>query len=324
VWDVTRDFRWYASTDPSTMTILLWTKGNKHADRFKKVSLEALNKTHFNSSHPVKILFHGFSDKASTRWTRAVSNAYMRSGDYNVFSVDWESLAQSPWYTTAAKNAVFPAHLATDLIALLTSQEVGVAWKDIHLIGASLGAHAAAVAGYLTEGKCGRLTGLDPSGPLHHSVHPWLRVDPTDAQYVEVIHSAGKWVGDEDVSGHADFFPNLGRAPQPGCAGRESLDLTCSHFVSWHMFAKSIDAGLDGDDRFLSLRCRSEKDFTSGKCCERALEKDQLEAGDLSLVGEFVDIAKASGLYYLWTDGKEAKPLEEALGCPLLLEEEKL
>ena len=52
-----------------------------------------------------------------------------------------------------------------------------------------------------------------------------------DAQFVDVIHSAGKWVGNDDLMGHVDFFPNLGRAPQPGCEDEESLDLSCSHFM---------------------------------------------------------------------------------------------
>jgi len=140
----------------------------------------------------VKILFHGFADKASTRWTKTVIHAYLRRGAYNVISVDWELLAQSPWYTTAAKNARFPAEYAAELVRLLTSDAVGVKWENVHLIGASLGAHAAALAGDALDGRAGRLTGLDPSGPLHHTVHPSLRVDPTDAIYVDVIHSAGK------------------------------------------------------------------------------------------------------------------------------------
>ncbi len=30
---------------------------------------------------------------------------YLDMGDYNIISVDWGPLAESPWYTTAAKNA---------------------------------------------------------------------------------------------------------------------------------------------------------------------------------------------------------------------------
>ena len=58
------------------------------------------------------------------------------------------------------------------------------------------------------------------------------RLDKSDALFVDVIHSAGKWVGNDDVAGHADFFPNLGVAPQPGCQGQESIDLSCSHWMA--------------------------------------------------------------------------------------------
>ncbi len=108
---------------------------------------------------------------------------------------------------------------------------LGVNYSSIHVLGASLGGQAAGHLGYHTGGRLGRITGLDPSGPLHHTVPVRLRLDPTDAQFVDVIHSAGKWVGNDDIMGHSDFFPNLGRAPQPGCQKKESLDLTCSHFM---------------------------------------------------------------------------------------------
>jgi len=35
--------------------------------------------------------------------------------------------------------------------------------------------------------------------------------------FVDVIHTAGGFVGYSDSIGHADFFPNGGKSPQPGC-----------------------------------------------------------------------------------------------------------
>ena len=40
--------------------------------------------------------------------------------------------------------------------------------------------------------------GLDPSGPLFHG-GPDDRLDPSDGQFVDVIHSAGRWVGNDDI-----------------------------------------------------------------------------------------------------------------------------
>jgi hypothetical protein len=84
-------------------------------------------------------------------------------------------------------------------------------------------------ASFLLQGKIGRITGLDPSGPLFHSVPPSDRLDRSAAKFVDIIHTAGKWVGNSEKNGHVDFYPNLGLAPQPGCEGHESLDLSCSH-----------------------------------------------------------------------------------------------
>ena len=178
---------------------------------------------------PIKLLVHGFSDKSSTLWTRKVRDAYLKKGDYNIFSVDWELLAQAPWYTTAVKNARHVGEYSANFIHMLIS--TGVTWSSIHVIGASLGGQAAGHIGYHTGGKLWRITGLDPSGPLFHAAPPEFRLDPSDAEFVDVIHSAGKWVGNDDEIGHVDFFPNLGKAPQPGCEDEESLDLTCSHFM---------------------------------------------------------------------------------------------
>ena len=105
----------------------------------------------------------------------------------------------------------------------------------------------AGYVGFYLDGRLARITGLDPSGPLFHSVPRSDRLDWTDARFVDVIHTAGKWVGNDEIIGHADFFPNSGRAPQPGCEGRESLDLTCSHF--------KVMNGLFPNYIMLSLEC---------------------------------------------------------------------
>ena len=63
-------------------------------------------------------------------------------------------------------------------------------------------------------------------------------------------------VGTSIPSGHVDIWPNGGKAPQPGCelryiwcetyprwfqnVFRESLDLSCSHFLAWKLFSESI------------------------------------------------------------------------------------
>jgi Lipase len=51
----------------------------------------------------------------------------------------------------------------------------------------------AQVAGYAGQGvaKLGRITGLDPAGPLFQYTPPHVRLDPTDAQFVDAYHTNG-------------------------------------------------------------------------------------------------------------------------------------
>lgn len=67
---------------------------------------------------------------------------------------------------------------------------VGLNPKHVHLIGHSLGAHTAGYAGEKIEGL-GRITGLDPAEPYFQGMPPHARLDPTDAELVDVIHTDG-------------------------------------------------------------------------------------------------------------------------------------
>lgn len=63
--------------------------------------------------------------------------------------------------------------------------------------------------------------GLDPAGPLFETQDPRSRLDSTDAQFVDVIHSNGEnlilgGLGSWQPLGHVDFYPNGGRM-QKGC-----------------------------------------------------------------------------------------------------------
>lgn len=69
---------------------------------------------------------------------------------------------------------------------------------------------------------CFTLTGLDPAGPGFDFDHADARLDPTDAMFVDVIHSdvrnfaIYRSLGLKRPCGHVDFYPNGGEQ-QPGC-----------------------------------------------------------------------------------------------------------
>lgn len=49
---------------------------------------------------------------------------------------------------------------------------------------------------------------------------PKFRLDKSNAAYVDVIHT--DWSEGEKPIGHADFYPNAGIQPQPGCASADT------------------------------------------------------------------------------------------------------
>ena len=65
--------------------------------------------------------------------------------------------------------------------------------------------------------SCHIYTALDPAGPFFEKPETEARLDKTDAQLVDTIHTDGFELGlGYDVS-HIDFYPNNGTDPQPGC-----------------------------------------------------------------------------------------------------------
>lgn len=58
--------------------------------------------------------------------------------------------------------------------------------------------------------------GLDPAGPLFNEDDTDARIDPSDAELVDVIHTSRGIFGYEEPIGHWDFYPN-GGSLQPGC-----------------------------------------------------------------------------------------------------------
>lgn len=72
------------------------------------------------------------------------------------------------------------------------------------------GAHIAGYAGARTQ-NLGRITGLDPAGPYFENTDTVVRLDKTDAKFVDVIHTDGAstlqlGLGLMQMSGHVDFY----------------------------------------------------------------------------------------------------------------------
>uniref|UniRef100_A0A1B6MCA6 Lipase domain-containing protein n=1 Tax=Graphocephala atropunctata TaxID=36148 RepID=A0A1B6MCA6_9HEMI len=235
----------------------------------------------FNSSKSTKVLIHGWMDNATIDFAEDLKFSYLLAQDVNIVSVNWAGMSQT--FYPLSRRAVTPVGRYTAKFVDFLVSEVGVSSASIHILGHSLGAHIAGVVGEsVTFGNLSRITGLDPAAPLFGS-DPEGRLDPTDAQFVDVIHSAGGYVGYYKPCGHVDFYPNGGDPIQPGCG----VDIGfCSHKRSYLYFAESITSL-----GFISTVCDSWHDYKR-KLCQNHTK---------NVLGEHVD-QRFLGVYYLYTN----------------------
>lgn len=259
---------------------LLWTRSNTGDNdhyNLQPGNLTNLAFSPFDPSFPTYIIFHGFDDNGKNTWILHAKTALLELQQCNVISVDWWTLVMHPWYREAAMNSYKVANYTAGFIDWLNEQ-TGLLASQIHITGHSLGAHAAGFTGkYIRCGQVGRITGLDPAGPLFYFKDADNRIDKSQAAYVDIIHSnSGRIVlgcyGLYEAVGHADFYPNGGRH-QPGCLSGNATILddwqdlmhNCSHARVTDFWVESITA-LEPQQMFTAWPCHDYECFASGLC----------------------------------------------------------
>ncbi|XP_027707400.1 pancreatic triacylglycerol lipase-like [Vombatus ursinus] len=226
--------------------------------------------------------------------------------EVNCICVDWKKGSRT-LYTQASQNIrVVGAEIAYFVDYLKT--ELGYSLSNVHIIGHSLGSHVAGEAGRRSNGLIGRITGLDPAEPFFEGTPEEVRLDPSDALFVDVIHTDAAPIipylgfGMSQLVGHLDFFPNGGEE-MPGCQKNilsQIVDINgiwegtrdfaaCNHLRSYKYYADSIL----NPDGFSGYPCASYKDFEANKCfpcpsggCPQMGHYADRFAGKTSSVGE--------------------------------------
>ncbi|GFY63458.1 pancreatic triacylglycerol lipase [Trichonephila inaurata madagascariensis] len=207
---------------------------------------------------------------------KRIKDVLLERADENVLVVDWTANNRLPYSVTVANSRVVGAQIAHFINYLYKT--MGTSPESFHLIGHSVGAHVAGYAGERLH-KLGRITGLDPAGPLFRNVPEIVRLDPSDAVFVDVIHSNPsptllQGYGTTEDMGDLDFFPGGGYPP--GCdqtlvrsivedTPTEALAnlVACRHLRSYEFFIYSFNR--DGC-LFVGTECSSWKDFLHGHC----------------------------------------------------------
>ncbi|XP_069998050.1 pancreatic lipase-related protein 2 isoform X2 [Penaeus vannamei] len=241
------------------------------------------------------IIVHGFLGWGIEPWILFMKDKLLNTSDCNVISVDWP--AGSGWwlpsYYTAVSRVPYVGKDTAWLLRELVAYK-GLNLKDVHLIGHSLGAHVSGLASKHFKTRVGRISGLDPAGLTFHNVSKQQRLDKSDADYVDVIHTNGcytfwrPWTdcyGINENLGHSDFWPNGGEH-QPACKG----DIGCDHELAYTYYLESISYGID-DTYFLARNCSAWNQYEEGEC----------PCGDeAQYMGFFVNPA-VTGVFYLNT-----------------------
>ncbi|EDW11506.1 pancreatic lipase-related protein 2 [Drosophila mojavensis] len=196
-----------------------------------------LTNSNFNPRNPTKILIHGYNSDMFLSPLQQMRDEYLAKGDYNIIYVDWSVLAPGPCYISAVHNTRQTGACTAQLIERLVEMNN----TDIHIIGFSLGAQVPNyIARNLKSFQLPRITGLDPAMPLFITAGLNDKLDPSDAAFVDVIHTNALVQGKLERCGHADFYMN-GGISQPGCSGPQWMNsFACSHQRANAYYLESI------------------------------------------------------------------------------------
>ncbi|MED6282930.1 Phospholipase A1 member A [Characodon lateralis] len=254
--------------------LLLTRKNPDCAERFHQNSLSKPI-SFFNTSRPTKVIVHGYRALGrKPSWVMDLAQALLRAQDMNIVVVDWIHGASFA-YNLVVENYKEVALQISVLINQL--QKHGCKLESFHFIGVSLGAHVAGFVGTLFEGKIGRITGLDPAGPMFKGADTYDRLDPTDALFVEAIHTDSDYFGISIPVGHVDYFLN-GGMDQTGCAHSRFASMygyvICDHMRALHVYMSA----LNGTCKLLGIPCSSYDDFLQGSCLDCEVFKGRCPA----------------------------------------------
>ncbi|XP_030376269.1 endothelial lipase [Scaptodrosophila lebanonensis] len=257
---------------------------------------QSLRQTRFNPFNPTRILIHGWLGNAHANIYSTLLPVYSGrgGGNYNVFTVDWGRGAIAD-YITASYRVKSVGQVVAKFIDFL-HREAGMGFEDLQLIGFSMGAHVAGIAGkHVQTGRVRIIRALDPASPFFRYAREGERVASGDADYVEVLHTSVGSYGFDLPLGHADFYANWG-SQQPGCFWNE-----CSHWRAFALFAESL--GRPEGSSFVAQGCDASlwQELSHYRRCSNHTGRMLSMGGDLA-DASLETLAARRGVYYFQTN----------------------
>ncbi|CAF4007835.1 unnamed protein product, partial [Adineta steineri] len=243
---------------------------------------DSIRKVDVNPSRWLRIIIHGFSNNHDSVWMNKMKNELLKLKNdelSDVLIVGWGNGAKFPFYPNAVANTRLVGKQIGVLLERLHELK-GISFNKVHCIGHSLGAHTCGSASNAVNSQLARISGLDPAGPSFTGKKISVRLDQSDAQFVDIIHSnteiaLGLGLGSAEESGHVDFYANGGQS-QPGCPSVAALiggviggqseaayeQASCSHSRAHGYFTESIYT----ECPYTAFPCHDYDSFMDGKC----------------------------------------------------------
>lgn len=234
-------------------------------------ALSNLCDVNFDHRRKTIVFANGWVSNPARDIKRKLQEITVDRDDYNLIIVDFATCI-THLYKTSTHDIELASYALLRVLDTLVVQK-GVHYKDIILVGFSVGAHIAAAASEAVTNhrlrrkhKLPLLVAIDPSHVIRQECH---FLNPDAADQVLVIHGNNGIFGSAEQLGTVDYYPNGDCRVQPGCKSQ-----ICSHIRSLWLFVEAVCK----PDSFIATKCDSWEDWKKGKC-----NKNEVAAINLDL-----------------------------------------
>ncbi|KAH8306638.1 hypothetical protein KR044_002637, partial [Drosophila immigrans] len=271
----------------SNITFRLYNSEQRNGSFIKSDNLTDFE---IDEANPLKVIIHGYNGSFESTPNLELLPQFLKIHNVNVIIVDYSKLAHDPCYTQSVHNAHLVGRCLGYLLVDILGNRPRMSEK-LHLIGYGMGAHVASfAANYLTLFyiRVSHITALDPAKALYVTPDLLERLDSSDADFVDVIHTDVLIHGLMQPVGHVDFYPNKGFV-QPNCGPIDDLVThKCYHSRSAEYYAESMNIS----NVFWGFKCKDLYAFIVGEC----IPNDNMEQ-----LGYYTS-KSARGSYFLTTN----------------------
>ncbi|XP_053731362.1 inactive pancreatic lipase-related protein 1-like [Synchiropus splendidus] len=253
---------------------LLFTQKNRYYQEIKKTNIQASN---YSGLRKTRFIIPGHLESGDEDWPQDMCKEMLSKENVNCIAVEWKKGVSTNYAQAVNNGRVLAAQVESMLTFIMVTYKQTA--EKFHIIGHGVGAHVAGDVGSRVQGLA-QITGLDPLEPYFSGADAAVRLDTSDATFVDVIHTDGLpfnsklGLGMSQPMGHVDFYPNGGEL-MPGCSknkgkptdldaiwlGTKKFDF-CNHQRAYQFYSEAMVTPRG----FEAFPCVDAETFAEGKC----------------------------------------------------------